>query len=255
VRQDEGTKILAQSFGQVAHEYDRLRPDVPPEALDWALPSDASRIMEIGAGTGKVTRLLVARGAEVHAVEPDARMRAVLEATTPGADIVDGRAEELPAVDSSLDAVIASSAWHWVDEQRAVPEVARVLRPGGVLALLWCGPDRTVDWMRALWAGGAALTEEVAEQVDATRRRRHTVDLGDQNWFEEPETHRFMWTNAMSSVDLVALAGTYSAVITMPEAQRRQYLDSMTRFLSDHLAGSDSVEVPMRCLCWRARRR
>ncbi|HEX4162519.1 MAG TPA: class I SAM-dependent methyltransferase, partial [Acidimicrobiales bacterium] len=214
--QDENTAVLRGAFGAVAGEYDRLRSGPPPDALDWMLPRDATDALEIGAGTGILTRLLVERVGHVTAVEPDDRMRAVLSTTTAGADVRSGVAEELPAETSSCDVVIAASAWHWVDEARAVPEVARVLRPGGTLALVWSGPDRSVDWMRSLWAGGIVFSPEESEVVDQRRRSRHVVNLeaGGPSPFHEPQTSLFRWTKPMTREDLVALSTTYSVVIT-----------------------------------------
>src|SRR3984957_4528308 len=160
MRQDENTAILSRSFGAVADDYDRLRSGPSPEALDWLLPRGADDVLEIGPGTGILTRLLVERVGHVTAVEPDERMRAVLAASDPRIEVLAGQAEEIPAGSSSVDVVIAQSAWHWVDESRAIPEVARVLRPGGRLSLVWTGPDRSVDWMRSLWAGGIIFSPE-----------------------------------------------------------------------------------------------
>ncbi len=259
VLQDENTAVRRGAFGSVAGEYDRLRSGPPPEALDWMVPPDATVALEIGAGTGILTRLLVERIAHVTAVEPDARMRAVLSSTTAGADVREGVAEELPAETSSCDLVIAASAWHWVDEARAVPEVARVLRTGGRLALVWSGPDRSVDWMRSLWAGGIVFSPEEREAVDRERGRRRIVNLeaGGPNPFHEPETSRFRWTKPMTRENLVALANTYSVVITMDDAAREEHLSSMRRFLDDQefLAGRDVIDVPMRAYCWRAAKR
>jgi SAM-dependent methyltransferase len=254
VRQDDRTKARARSFGAIAADYDRFRPAPPDDALDWALPSDARDVVELGAGTGLLTRKLLARVRNVVAVEPDPRMREVLSQRTAGADVRAGQAEQIAMPDSSADAVIASSAWHWVDEQRAVPEVARILRPGGFFSLLWNGPDRRVDWMRALWAGGQLLSEQDANSLDAARRDRHLVDLGGTGAFAEPEVRRFEWTSPMSRQDLVGLAGTYSAVITMEEVDRRRYLDSVEEFLHsrEEFFGLDKIPVPMRCQCWRA---
>jgi ubiquinone/menaquinone biosynthesis C-methylase UbiE len=134
VQQDETTALLSQSFGTVAGDYDRLRPGPSAEALDWLLPPDATSALEVGAGTGVMTRLLAGRVPHVTAVEPDERMRDVLSglaSTAHHVDIVEGRAEALPGPDARFDVVVASSAWHWVDEARAVPEVVRVLRPVG----------------------------------------------------------------------------------------------------------------------------
>ena len=99
-------------------------------------------------------------------------MRAVLAAADPSVEVLAGRAEEIPADSSSVDVVIAQSAWHWVDESRAIPEVARVLRPRGRLSLVWTGPDRSVDWMRSLWAGGIIFSPEEKADQDSHRKGR-----------------------------------------------------------------------------------
>jgi len=261
VRQDETTARLSSAFGAVADEYNRLRPGPSEEALDWLIPEGAVDVLEIGAGTGVLTRLLAQRVDHVTAIEPDDRMRAVLGARDGGVEVLAGRAEELPAPSSSCDLVIAASAWHWVDEERAVPEVARVLRASGRLSLVWSGPDRSVDWMRSLWAGGIIFNPEEQAEVDARRRRRHAVnvdiDVGGHRPFLEPETALFRWHRPMTKGDLVALATTYSVVITMEEDARRRHLDAMRQFLDEHEAfvGLDVVDVPMRSYCWRATKR
>jgi SAM-dependent methyltransferase len=256
MRQDDHTAVLSRSFGAVAGEYDRLRSGPSDESLDWLVPPDASDVLELGAGTGILTRLLAARVEHVTAVEPDDRMRAVLSHSGVRADVRAGHAEELPVDNSSYDVVIAASAWHWVDEARAVPEAARVLRPGGRLALTWNGVDRSIDWMRALWAGGVDLSAEDKAEVDRRRRRRHVVDVeaGGPSPFLEPETGMFRWTRRMGKEDLIGMAATYSAVITMDDEARRRHLKSMRRYLDAQpaLAGQELIDVPMRSYCWRA---
>ncbi len=261
VRQNETTAVLSKAFGAVAGDYDRLRPGPSPEALNWLVPEGARDALEIGAGTGILTRLLAERLEQVTAVEPDDRMRAVLTGRMSGTrvEVVAGRAEALPCPDATVDLVIAASAWHWVDESRAVPEVARVLRPGGRLSLVWSGPDRSVDWMRNLWAGGVDLTTEEAAAADQSRKGRHAVNVDGSSGspFFPHEAALFRWERPMSKADVVALATTYSAVITMEDATRQSHLDAMARYLDSlpDLAGLDVVQVPMRSYCWRARRR
>ena len=256
MRQDDHTAALSRSFGAVAGEYDRLRSGPSDESLDWLLPVGATDVVEIGAGTGILTRLLAERVEHVTAVEPDDRMRAVLSGSGVKADIRAGHAEKLPVDSSSYDVVVAASAWHWVDEARAVPEVARVLRPGGRLALTWNGVDRSIDWMRALWAGGVDLSPDEKVAVDQRRRSRHVVDLeaGGPSPFLDPETRIFRWARRMAKDDLIGMAATYSAVITMDEKARRRHLASMRRYLNAQpaLAGHDAIDVPMRSYCWRA---
>jgi SAM-dependent methyltransferase len=256
MRQDDHTAVLSRSFGAVAGEYDRLRSGPSDESLDWLLPADATDVLEIGAGTGILTRLLAARVEHVTAVEPDERMRAVLSDSGVRADIRAGHGEELPVDSSSCDVVIAASAWHWVEEARAVPETARVLRAGGRLALTWNGVDRSIDWMRSLWAGGIDLNPDEKAAVDRRRRSRHVVDLeaGGPSPFLEPETRLFRWTRRMARDDVIGMAATYSAVITMDEDARRRHLESMRRYLEAQpaLAGQEFIDVPMRSYCWRA---
>jgi SAM-dependent methyltransferase len=256
VPQDETSATLGRSFGEVADEYNRLRSAPSSEALDWLLPEGAVDALEIGAGTGLLTRRLAERVRHVTAVEPDDRMRSVLAASGALVEVLAGQAEDIPVGAASMDVVIAQSAWHWVDEQRAVPEVARVLRPGGRLALVWTGPDRSVDWIRSLWAGGIIFSPEEQVAVDGQRKQRHVVnvDVGGSSPFLEPETALFRWIRPMGKADLVALAATYSAVITMEGDARRQHLNAMARFIDAQVAfaGRDVIDVPMRSYCWRA---
>jgi SAM-dependent methyltransferase len=131
----------AESFGPAAEAYERGRPGWPPEAIDVAARrlglSSASEVLDLAAGTGKLTRELVGRFASVVAVEPLDGMRAVLERVVPGARVLAGTAEAIPLPDGSVDAVFAGEAFHWFDPARAVPEIRRVLRPGGGIAVLY----------------------------------------------------------------------------------------------------------------------
>ncbi len=131
----------AASFGGAASHYERYRPGPPVEAVDWVLPAPVRTVVDLGAGTGALTRLLVGRADEVVAVEPDDRMRAVLAESVPGVRAVAGRGESIPLPDASADAVLASSSWHWMDTVPTLLEVGRVLVPGGTLAAIWSGPD------------------------------------------------------------------------------------------------------------------
>ncbi len=258
MQQDETTGVLSKSFGAVAADYDRLRSEPPDEALDWLLPAGATDALEIGAGTGLFTRKLAERVPHVTAIEPDARMRAVLSSQVRDVEVLEGHAEELPAADGSYDVVTAQSAWHWVDEERAIPEVARVLRPGGRLALVWNGTNRSIDWMRDLWAGGVELDPDDKSKLDRRRRRRHQVDeLTLREWFIDPETKLFTWSRTMTKDELIGLAATYSAVIVMEDEAKAAHLAGMRRYLDAHpeLAQGDDIEVPMRAFCWRAQTR
>ncbi|HEU5373525.1 MAG TPA: class I SAM-dependent methyltransferase, partial [Gaiellaceae bacterium] len=133
----------AKSFDLAADEYERTRAGYPAELLDGLPVSPDADVLDLGAGTGKLTRVLVRRYAHVTAVEPLDRMRAILERVVPEAEALPGSAERIPLDDASVDAVFAAQAFHWFDHDRALPEIARVLRPAGVLALVWNGPDES----------------------------------------------------------------------------------------------------------------
>ena len=133
----------ARSFDLAAEEYEATRPSYPDELLDLLPVANDATVLDLGAGTGKLTRVLGRRYARVIAVEPLDGMRAILERVVPEVEALPGRAEEIPLDDGSVDAVFAAQAFHWFDHDRAIPEIARVLRPGGVLALVSNGPDES----------------------------------------------------------------------------------------------------------------
>src|SRR5437016_4501937 len=149
---DERRQARAASFGSAAGAYERGRPPYPPEAIDWLLPAGAARVLDLGAGTGKLTRQLTGRGLDLTAVEPSEGMREQLRRAVPGVRALAGTAEQIPLPDLSVDAVLVAQAWHWMDPAVAVPEVARVLRPGGQLGLLWNIRDERADWVAGLGA-------------------------------------------------------------------------------------------------------
>jgi SAM-dependent methyltransferase len=143
-------RVRARSFGAVAAEYAEYRPGYPRVAVEWALRpvlgGPRVRLLDLGAGTGKLTAALLEFG-EVVAVEPDEVMLAELRSRFPDVEAHVGTAEQIPVGDSSVDAVLVGQAWHWFDHDAALAEIARVLRPGGVLAVLWNGEDGGVGWI------------------------------------------------------------------------------------------------------------
>jgi len=146
---DDERQRHARSFRGDMAAYARARPGYPRAALDWVLPIGAVDVVDLGAGTGQLTRSLLAgrsRGLRVTAVDPSPGMRAALTASLPGMTVLDGSGEDLPVPDASQDAVLCAQAWHWVDPVRAGAEVARVLRPRGLLGLIWNARDETGRW-------------------------------------------------------------------------------------------------------------
>jgi SAM-dependent methyltransferase len=242
----------ATSFGQVAGDYDRLRPGPPDVALDWLVPEGCATAVELGAGTGLFTRALARRAGQVIAVEPDDRMRAVLAARSPGVHAVAGRGEQIPVPDASADGVFVSSAWHWLDHQVAVPEIARVLRDGGRLGVIWTSRDRRVDWVAELDTLGRPGGSQRAQ--DDGGRRRHEAALPADAPFGNPATASFTFTRTMTVDDFVAWLGTYSRVITASDEERAAVRARAREALLPRADPNGDVEVPMRSTCWRADR-
>jgi ubiquinone/menaquinone biosynthesis C-methylase UbiE len=143
---------LATSFGTVAATYDRGRPAYPREAVEWMAGTWPQHVLELGAGTGKLTRTLVDLGHVVFATDPDDAMLDVLSAHLPEVRATKASAEQIPAPDRTFDLVVAGQAFHWFDFDRALPEIARVLKPGATLALAWNKMDTSVPWVRKLIA-------------------------------------------------------------------------------------------------------
>jgi SAM-dependent methyltransferase len=218
---DRETRRL--SFGAVAADYDRYRPPPPPQALDWLIPPGAQAILDLAAGTGVVTRELVGRAGRVVAVEPDERMSAVLAARCPGAEVLDGRGENIPLPDASMDAVVISTAWHWLDPERAVPEITRVLRVGGRLGVIWISRDDRVPWVAEFNALARESREADRPPESPGGRRRREVTLPPGTPMSPPEERRVEFSLPMTSEQLAGLLGTYSGVITLDLERRADF--------------------------------
>jgi SAM-dependent methyltransferase len=255
------------SFGEVAAHYERFRPGPPATAVEWLLPDHVELAVDLGAGTGALTRLLIARANDVVAVEPDDRMRAVLVDEVPGATAVMGRGEDMPLPDRCADAVLASSSWHWMDPIPTLHEVGRVLKPYGVLGVIWSGPDPDGPFM----VQAQSLLAEQSRAINPTQRVESVTDLilGDALRpmstleipegvpFDEPEHQSFTWDVALNADELIGLLGTLSWIITMSEETRSTVFEEARRFLRDLLGieGDVTVDVAFRSDAWRSVRR
>jgi SAM-dependent methyltransferase len=200
-----------------------------------------------------LTRALLAHGVpRVIPVEPDPQMRAVLAERTPDVDALDGTAEAIPLADASVDAVFASSAWHWFDEQRALPEIARVLRQGGRLGVLWTSRDRDLEWVRGL----DRMPGEPPLDADAEGRhrwRREVAAEHDQRFVNVART-TFAFARRMRFEDAVSMVATYSRVITAEPGYQQAVLDNARATLRGRFGDAEEIEFPMRSWCWRGDR-
>jgi ubiquinone/menaquinone biosynthesis C-methylase UbiE len=251
------TEESATSFGSVADSYDRVRPGPASAAVDWLVPPGGAVAVDLAAGTGLFTRALTGRARRVIAVEPDERMRRVLAERSPGVLVLDGRAEEIPLPDGCADAVLVSTAWHWFDLQRAVPEIARVLTDGGRLGVLWTSRDRSEDWVAGLDVIRAPDPPRTLDQARERLSRQHAVMLPDGAPFGAAETASFGFARVISVDDTVDWLATSSQVITADPELRAAGLARCRALLQARAyRGSDTemVRMPMRSWCWRAER-
>jgi SAM-dependent methyltransferase len=260
------------SFGAVAADYQRFRPAPPPAALDWLLPNPLGRAVDLGAGTGRLTEQLVARADEVVAVEPDERMRSVLLREMPDAIALDGRGEAIPLPDRSVDAVVAATSWHWMDPVETVSEVARVLVPGGVLGVMWTGPDdawRAVSSAKAVHdrrphdgrrpdavADGSPRGEMSRRLMAEVLRPVAALEIPAGMPFDAPEHRVFPWKVALDTDELIGLLGTFSWVLTLPDGERATLFAETRSFLAEvrGIRAGAKVDIPFRAEVWRARR-
>jgi len=235
----------ARSFGSAASVYHAARPGYPDEAVAWLI-GDAQRVLDLGAGTGKLTEVLVGLDREVIAVDPVEEMLDELEIAVPGVPRILGTAEDIPIEDDHVDAVVAGQAWHWFIPERAVPEIARVLRPGGVLGLVWNSRDTSVGWLRE--AG-----EIMHERHDASASFEGYVRIGAP--FGPIEEHTVSWSAKMSRERFLDLVRSRSYFITASADEQRDTIAKLERLLAEHpdLAGRDELEVPYLTRCFRAR--
>jgi SAM-dependent methyltransferase len=254
---DNADKVRrGSSFGAVAAQYAEYRPDYPPDAVRWCvapLGRDIAglRVLDLGAGTGKLTALLAALGADVTAVEPDPAMLAELRRVMPSVRALAGSAEQIPLPDGCVDAVLCGQSLHWFDLARAVPEIARVLLPGGTLGALWNSDDDRVEWVSGL--------HEVAREAASpslTRRRRQAVGFaagefnaataGGQRLFCPFDRAEFPNSQRLTAGGLVAQLQTHSHVLVMEPGRRTELLAAIRGYLASRPETAEGeFQLPM----------
>ena len=237
----------SSSFGSVADAYDRYRPSPPPSAVQWVVGSPVGMAVDIGAGTGALTRELVNVADTVLAIEPDLRMLEVLRRRSPGVPAIRGWAERLPLRSGWLD-VATVRPWYWMDPDQTVAELGRVLHPGGVLGVVWNGADRSVDWVSELpgRSGSVASRSSPAEPAP--------LPLAREGPLYRPRQLRDLMVEA-DDPGGTGRIGQYLQLhnhhVAGPEGARLSRVGAV----ADALSTSGGVDVPMSCRCWRAVRR
>jgi ubiquinone/menaquinone biosynthesis C-methylase UbiE len=244
-------EVAAAGFNDPS-DYEAARPSYPRDAVAWLVERlgirAGSRVCDLAAGTGKLTRLLEPTGAELVAVEPVTGMRATFRELLPDVPVVAGTAEALPLRGDSLDALVAAQAWHWFDHDRAIAEVRRVLHEGGALGLVWNARDRTEPWVDAVW--------RIMDRVE-----KHAPWRDHENWrdsaframpgFGALERAEFRHRQSSTAEGVVRRISSVSHVAVLPQDERAAVLDEVRAVLATHpdVAGRGVVEIPYRVDC------
>ena len=235
-----------RGFGAAANAYERSRPGYPSEAIDRLIQelelTRSCRAMDLGAGTGKLTRLLLPAGATLVAVEPVEAMRAEFASVLPEVRMVAGVAEVLPFADGTFDAVVCAQAFHWFDGDRALPEIHRVLKRWGRLGLLWNVRDESVQWIREL--------TEIIDPYERTAPREKTHEwrrtFSASDLFGRLNQLRFPHRQRLDRDGLVERFASVSFIASLPSEERDAVLDRIRALAEKHpdLAGPDGFDLP-----------
>lgn len=232
----------ARSFGPVANAYDRGRPDYPAKAAAWLIGGEARTVLELGAGTGKLTHHLVQQGHDIHATDPEPEMLRLLQERCPGVRTSIATAEAIPVPDRSVDVVVAAQSFHWFDHEVALPEIARVLKPGGHVALVWNKIDERIPWVRRfsriLGDPGHDLSDDALVQSD---------------YFGFVEEEKFNFWQLIDRVTVRDLARSKSHIATLPEDKLEAKLDEVSAFYAEFGRGMDGMQLPYQAHCFRSK--
>jgi SAM-dependent methyltransferase len=232
----------ALSFGAVADAYDRARPSYPREAAAWLVGSEFAHVLELGAGTGRLTEQVQALGHRVLATDPLEPMLRHLVRRLPATRAVRATAEQIPLRGRSVDVVVGAQSFHWFELDRALPEIARVLRPGGHLGLAWNLRDERVPWVRRL----GALIGTQDQKNDPTHALLSSHLFG----FVESSTYRF-W-QPLDRGRLRDLVLSRSNVALMSDPERDRVLRKVDDLYEEYGRGPDGMLLPYVTYCYRA---
>ena len=244
VNRDPNARGPYSAFADVAGAYERGRPEYPEEAVRWLAGDEPRDVVDLGAGTGKLTRGLLALGHRVTAIEPLPEMLELLPAAAPGAGAILGSAEVIPLPDDFADVVTSAQAFHWFDHAVALPEIARVLRPSGRLALVWNTRDEAEPWVERL---SELIGSEGTSAVDVDE------PIDESGLFEPVETAQFHIEQPLDRETLLDLVRSRSYCAKLAVIEREPILDAVGR-LYDEIADSTGVRLPYVTECFRATR-
>lgn len=237
-------EMAARGFEQEAEAYERARPSYPAEAVVHLIAALGTRpgslVVDVGAGTGKLTRLLAPFGARLVAVDPVDAMRRQFAAAQPAIPVIGGTAEHLPLRSRIADAIVIAQAFHWLDHARALAEIHRVLRPGGGLAVLWNTRDPSTDWTRAF----AEIIDPYQQRAPSERDAAARLEASEL--FDGPQHRPFSYVHRLTPDDVVTRVISASYVATLPDAERADVLNRVRRLVETHpdTLGRPEVQMP-----------
>lgn len=242
---DRSAGTAALSFAGVSDAYDRARPSYPPEAVGFLLGSNPCSVLEVGAGTGKFTDVLLEAGHDVTATDPLAEMLQHLRLRRGDCRTLVASAEDLPVATRSVDAVVAAQAFHWFDPVAALSEMARTLKPEGVIGLIWNVRDQRIPWVRRL----NALLGAVGDPLTV---RDPTDVLVASKLFGYVESEQFRFWQALTKQQLRDLIRSRSWVAALDRDDRADLLHEVDTLFDEYASGPDGVRMPYRTHCFRA---
>jgi len=240
-------EVAARGFGAEAAAYDRARPSYPPDAIAWLTGKlgigPGRQVVDLAAGTGKLTALIADTGADLMAVEPVAAMRDRLRMRLPKVPVLAAVAEALPLASKSVDAVVVAQAFHWFDARRAMDEIARVVRPGGGLGLIWNARDRGLEWVDQVWSVMDRVEHHAPwrderdgrgpSDTQMARSERYLAGPSDSNWSPWVEA-TFFHVHQSSREDVIARMRSVSHVAVLPPPEQASVLDEIQTILDHH---------------------
>lgn len=237
------------SFGEVAEEYSRWRPSYPEAAVAWLAPTAPARVADVGAGTGKLTELLLARGLEVDSVEPDERMLAVLGRNSPEARRHHSGSTRIPVEDATLDAVLVADAWHWFDPEPTITEVRRVLKTGGWLGLVWNVAAEPIEpWERVLAGDSDEYDRKSKVSAEGLNTRLSYFDR------DELEFKQVEWAWEVTPHQLASFQATTSMAIALTAEERAMSFEETSATLQQICDAQGKQAIPLRhiasCIRW-----
>lgn len=233
----------SRTFGDVADVYERTRPSYPERATRWLADGQVSRVLELGAGTGKLTAQMAAWGHEIIATEPSSPMLERLAAQLDVPAVRSG-AEQLPFANDSFDVVVVAQAYHWFDTTKALPEIARVLRPAGLFSLIWNLRDESIPWTRKLAEIVGSEDHDLSKEIEG---------ISGSGFFEPAEHAKFGFWQDLDLPGLLGLVQSRSYIAALSESERMEVMERVRELYDSYGRGPDGLRLRYRTDCYRAR--